>query len=476
MRVGLAHSGAILPAIFAAWMCTQSPPKAGPATTVAATPPMGWNSWDSFGTSVTEAEVKANADYMAKNLKQHGWEYIVVDIQWSEQNPRSHGYRPDADLAMDEYGRLIPAPNRFPSSAGGHGFKPLADYIHGLGLKFGIHIMRGIPRRAVRANLPVFGSKARASDIADQFSVCPWNSDMYGVDMSRRDAQDYYDSILELYARWGVDYLKADDIARPAHREEIAALHSAILKTRRPIALSLSPGPAMVKDAEFYRQNANMWRISDDFWDEWRLLRLNFTLMSIWSAYGRPGAWPDADMLPLGHIGIRAERGEDRRTRFTPDEQRTMMSLWSIAQSPLMFGGHLPDNDESTTSLITNDEVLEVNRRGTVGRAFAESGDSVVWVADAVGAPAKYLAVFNVGDRAPIDVRVEWRALGLPARCVLRDLWERNDVGVIDGGYTFRVAPHASGLYRLTDRAHVPNAAWPVLPGRLALTFPPWWR
>jgi hypothetical protein len=383
------HSGAILPVILAAWMSTESPPKAALATTVAARPPMGWNSWDSFGTSVTEAEVKANADYMARNLKQHGWQYIVVDIQWSEQSPRSHGYRPDADLAMDEYGRLVPAPNRFPSSAGGHGFKPLADYIHGLGLRFGIHIMRGIPRRAVKADLPVFGGKARASAIADQFSVCPWNSDMYGVDMGRRGGQDYYDSILELYASWGVDYLKADDVARPAHREEIAALHSAILKTGRPIVLSLSPGPAAVGDAEFFRQNANMWRISDDFWDEWRLLRLNFTLMSIWSAYGRPGAWPDADMLPLGHIGIRAERGEDRRTHFTPDEQRTMMSLWSIAQSPLMFGGHLPDNDQFTTSLIANDEVLAVNQRGAGGRAVAESGDGVVWVADEVEFPAK---------------------------------------------------------------------------------------
>jgi alpha-galactosidase len=473
MRVSLAHSFAILPAVVAAWMSAQSPPQAGPAATLAATPPMGWNSWDSFGTSVTEAEVKANADYMARNLKQHGWQYIVVDIQWSEQNPRSHGYRPDADLAMDEYGRLIPAPNRFPSSAAGRGFKPLADYVHGLGLKFGIHIMRGIPRRAVGADLPVFGSKARASAIADRFSVCPWNSDMYGVDMTRPNAQDYYDSILELYASWGVDYIKADDIARPAHREEIAALRSAILKNGRPIVLSLSPGPATVKDAEFFQQNANMWRISDDFWDEWRLLRQSFTLMSIWSAYGRPGAWPDADMLPLGHIGIRAERGEDRRTRFTRDEQRMMMSLWSIAQSPLMLGGHLPDNDEFTTSLITNDEVLAVNQRGAGGRAFAESGDSVVWTADAVGSPAKYLAVFNVGDHQPIDIRVEWRALGLPARCMLRDLWERDNLGTTDSGYTFRLAPHASGLYRLTSPTERQKEVGPVLPGGRPLTFRP---
>lgn len=428
-------------------MCAATPLA---AADLAATPPMGWNSWDCYGTTVTEAEVKANADAMAKVLKPHGWEYVVVDIQWSETNPKSHGYRQDAELAMDGNGRLIPAANRFPSSSGGRGFQPLADYIHGLGLKFGIHIMRGIPRQAVKANLPVSGSKVRAAEIADTSSICPWNSDMYGVDMNRPGAQDYYDSILKLYAGWGVDYIKADDIARPAHRGEIGALHRAIQKTGRPIVLSLSPGPAMVKDLAFLQENANLWRISDDFWDEWRLLRQNFILMSIWGGVGRPGAWPDADMLPLGRIGIRAERGDDRRTRFTRDEQRTLMSLWSIAQSPLMFGGDLPSNDEFTLSLITNDEVLEVDQKGSHGSALSEGGASVVWTADAPGSKAKYVAVFNVGDARPIDIRVDWGSLGMPARCTLRDLWERKEAGAIEGGYTFHVAPHASGLYKVT--------------------------
>ena len=411
---------------------------------------MGWNSWDCYGTAVTEAEVKANADYMARHLLKHGWRYVVVDIQWSEPNPKAGGYRPDAALAMDEYGRLIPAVNRFPSSAGGKGFKPLADYVHGLGLKFGIHIMRGIPKQAVKANLPIFGSKARAADIGDVYSLCPWNGDMYGVDTGKPGGTEYYDSILKLYAEWGVDYIKADDIARPAHRGEIAAIHNAIVKTGRPIVLSLSPGPAMIKDLAFLQENANMWRISDDFWDDWKLLRQNFILMSIWSAVGRPGAWPDADMLPLGRIGIRAERGHDRRTHFTPEEQKTLLSLWSIAQSPLMFGGDLPSNDEATLALITNDDVLEVNQKGIRGRAFAEGGPSVVWVADAVDAGTKYFAVFNVGNDAPIDIRVDWRALGMKPKCLLRDLWEKSDLGVVEGGRTFKVPPHGSGLYRLT--------------------------
>jgi len=430
------------------FLCATLARAAAPPT-VAATPPMGWNSWDCYGTTVTEAEVKANADAMAAHLKQHGWQYIVVDIQWSQPNAEGFAYQPDARLAMDAYGRLIPAVNRFPSSAGGKGFQPLADYVHSLGLKFGIHIMRGIPRQAVKANLPVYGSKAHAADFADVHSLCPWNPDMYGVDTTRPGGQDYYDSIVKLYASWGVDFIKADDIARPTHRGEIAALHQAILKTGRPIVLSLSPGPAMVKDKEFLHENANMWRISDDFWDNWKALRLNFILLSIWSGVGHPGAWPDADMLPLGRIGGRPEQGHARRTNFTPTEQQTLMSLWCIAQSPLIFGGDLPSNDAATLALITNDEVLAVNQKGAHGGAFAEGGDDIIWTADAVGSNAKYVAVFNVGDAKPIDIRVAWAALRMPEKCTLRDLWAHKDLGMIDGGYTFTVEPHGSGLYKL---------------------------
>src|SRR5579862_4395461 len=126
MRESQARSHMRYPALlFLSMLWT---PGARPADAVADTPPMGWNSWDCFGTTVTEAEVKANADYMAKHLRAHGWRYVVVDIQWSEPNAKAHGYRPDARLTMDEYGRLIPAVNRFPSSAGGRGFRPQADY------------------------------------------------------------------------------------------------------------------------------------------------------------------------------------------------------------------------------------------------------------------------------------------------------------------------------------------------------------
>ena len=157
-------------------------------------PPRGWNSWDCYGAAVTEEILKKNADYMARYLKQYGYEYVVCDIQWYEPEAKSSHYRDFADLCMDEYGRTVPAENRFPSSAGGAGFRPIADYVHNLGLKFGIHIMRGIPRQAVHANTPVKGTEYTARQIAHPASICAWNTDMYGLDYTRPGAQEYIDS------------------------------------------------------------------------------------------------------------------------------------------------------------------------------------------------------------------------------------------------------------------------------------------
>lgn len=363
-------------------------------------PPMGWNSWDNFATAITEAQTKAQADYMAAHLKLFGWEYIVVDIQWYEPGAKDHGYRADATLMMDEYGRLQPAQNRFPSSANGAGFKALADYVHGLGLKFGIHLMRGIPRQAVDKNLPVKGTNYHAQDIADKHSLCPWNPDMYGVDMTKPGAQDYYNSVFTLIASWGVDYVKVDDIARPYHEhaKEIEAIRTAIDRTGRPIVLSLSPGETALDAADHVTQHANLWRISDDFWDRWLALRDQFARLKNWNPHRQPGAWPDADMLPFGVL----ELGR-RSTRFTPDEQHTVMSLWSIARSPLMHGGDMTKTDDFTLSLLTNAEVLAVNQDSVNNRPVFNHDELIAWTADVPGSGDKYLAVFNARDRVRLS-------------------------------------------------------------------------
>lgn len=416
---------------------------------LALTPPMGWNSWDCFGPSVREDEVKANADYMAQHLLKFGWDTIVVDIQWYEPAARSHGYRPNAELVMDEYGRLLPALNRFPSAANGAGFKPLADYVHSKGLKFGIHILRGIPRQAVRLNLPIYNSDHHAGDVANTASVSSWIDDMYGIDMLKPGAQAYYDSIAELYASWDVDFIKADDILYPYHEAEIGGLSQAIRHTKRPIVLSLSPGVEMT--TEHYphlKENCELFRISADFWDRWIDLKDQFANCHKWENFTGVGCWADADMLPLGHIGIRAERGDDRQSLFTRDEQITLMTLWVIARSPLMFGGDLPGNDDFTLSLLTNDEVLQVHRASQNNRQLFQNGEHIAWIAKSTTSDDQYLALFNIGDE-PSVVEVDLSLLGNSVSYNARDLWSKTDVGSVQGKWSQQIAPHAAAFYRL---------------------------
>ena len=431
----------------------------------ALTPPMGWNSWDCFSTTVTEAQTKAQADVMADKLKEHGWQYIVVDIQWYEPNATGFDYRKGALLSLDGFGRLLPATNRFPSSANGEGFKALADYVHGKGLKFGIHLMRGIPRLAVRENLPIKGTSFRAADIANTNSVCEWNTDMFGVDMTKPGAQEYYDSVFELIASWGVDFVKVDDLSRPypRNRPEVEAIRKAIDATGRPMVLSTSPGETPVAEAPHVSQHANMWRISDDFWDKWQLLFEQFERCNKWSRFIGPGHFPDADMLPLGVLGM-----GKWKSNFTRSEQHTMMTLWSMARSPLIMGGDLTKLDPFTLSLLTNDEVIAVNQHSSGNKQLFNRDGFIAWIADAPGMKDKYVALFNTHDAStnkPTDrVVVKLSELGFSGECRVRDLWAQRELGSLSGDLSAELSAHGAALYRVSgerNRAPAVGAAAP---------------
>jgi len=416
----------------------------------APTPPMGWNSWDCYGPNVTEAEVKANADYMAKHLKAYGWEYVVVDIRWFVANDKSHGYNEkDPQYSIDEYGRFMPAVNRFPSAAGGKGFKPLADYIHSLGLKFGIHIMRGVPVIAVNQSLPVKGANVTAKDIYSPENQCKWLHDMYTIVPGKPGAQEYYNSIFELYASWGLDFVKVDDLSAPIYfTEEVEMIRKAIDRTGRQIVLSTSPGETPIAKGPHVQQHANMWRTVNDLWDNWKQLKDHFDVFSRWNKYRAFGAYPDGDMLPLGRLSIRGEVGDDRMTKFTKDEQYTLMTLWSIFKSPLMFGGDFPSNDAFTNSLLTNRDVLAVLKYSTNNRELFRSGDKVAWVAEEPKTGDTYLALFNAADE-PAKVSVQLSALGITSSVKIKDLWTGKDLGKFNGGFERMLNAHGAGLYRI---------------------------
>lgn len=368
----------------------------------ALTPPMGWNSWDCFGPTVVEDEVKANADYMAEKLAAYGWEYVVVDIRWFVENDKAGGYNQTNPIYVyDEYGRYTPALNRFPSAANGVGFRALADYVHSKGLKFGIHLMRGLPKIAAEKKLPVKGTNGITCDmIANNDSACTWLRDNYKVDYSKPGAQEYYNSCFELYAEWGVDFVKIDDLARPYHTAEIEMIRKAIDNCGRPIVLSISPGETPLGEVEHVKNHANMWRTVDDFWDNWSQLNYQFQVCAKWAPYIAPGTWPDADMLPLGKISIRGERGAERWTQFTRDEQYTMMNLWTIFKSPLMFGGDLPQNDAATDSLLTNRDVLYMHHYSANNRQLSRIDNRIIWAADDPANGDKFVALFNTGGLA----------------------------------------------------------------------------
>lgn len=419
-------------------------------------PPMGWNSWDCYGAGVTEDELLGNAGFMRDRLKQYGYQYVVCDIQWYEPAAKGNVYNNFADLCMDEYSRLIPAVNRFPSSANGAGFKPIADKIHSMGLKFGIHIMRGIPRQAVHRNTRIYGTTARARDIASQFSLCPWNTDMYGVDTEKRGAEEYYDSLFKLYASWGVDFVKVDDIANTefspqnpySAEKEIEIIRAAIDRSGRDMVLSLSPGPAPLNKAEHLSENANMWRISGDFWDRWDKLLNMFSLCEKWYPYVKDGSFPDCDILPLGKLCIDGSYMGDmgRDSGFTKEEQKTMMTLWAVFRSPLFFGGELRLTDNYTLSLVTNPEVINVNQNSEKPLFVYNKGGIAVWQTKIENCTA--VAVFNLSDEEK-HYRLSFSDLGIENVRAVRDLWARKDIPKCENDVAVSLKPHSSEFFEI---------------------------
>ena len=419
---------------------------------IAPTPPMGWNSYHAFGSSVTEAEFLENAACIREKLLPSGYNTVVVDFRWADSTAAN--YDPNGiggPLVADEFGRLLPSPVRFPSAANGRGFKPLADKVHAMGLKFGIHVMRGIPKQSVKANSPIEGTAFKAAEAAKTKSTCSWCKDMWGVDATKPAGQAYYDSIFRLYASWGVDFVKVDDLSAPYHKEEVEAIRHAIDQCGRAMVFSTSPGSTPVGQRAHVSANANMWRISEDFWDNWKALNHAFDLAAQWQGVAGPGHWPDGDMIPFGRIGIRCV-GKDRMTHFTKDEQVTLLSLWCLMPSPLILGGHQPDNNAQTLALITNPEMIAIDQDplGKPGRRVFQKDRTEVWVRDLKDG-GKAVGLFNRGE-AESSVILNSNEAGLVegGPFSVLDVWSRQTLPTLDANFTVSVPKHGAVLLKLS--------------------------
>ena len=443
---------------------------------------MGWNSWDAYGLAVTEAQFRANVEVLRAKLKPFGWQYAVIDEGWFLENPASRPTPEKLIYAIDAHGRYVPVPARFPSAGKPErngrtlprnvqtsrvipatveetGFSELGAWVHAQGLKFGIHIVRGIPRASVERKLPVADSAFHAQDAADTSDACPWDPTNWGV-KDNAAGQAWYDSLLAQYAGWGVDLIKVDCIAdRPYKLSEIEQIRRAIAKTGRPMVLSLSPGPTALAHADEVASLANMWRISDDVWDVWSAPpdqtfpqgpKNQFARLAAWERYAQPNAWPDADMLPFGQLKPSPGWGSPRASRLTPDEQRTQITLWAIARSPLIVGTNLTLLDPSTLALLTNPDVIRINQTSTHSAQVLQEGDLIAWRADLPGGE-KAVALFNLGD-TEISVTKQLSTFG-------EDLADREwNVRTVWGGgapvagreFIWRIPAHGCELLSIT--------------------------
>ncbi len=360
------------------------------AQELAATPPMGWNSWNHFGCKVTDAIVREQARAMATNgMKAAGYEYVNIDDCWQGQRDAKGFIHPNS---------------RFPD------MKALGDYIHSLGLKFGIYSSPG-PK------------------------TCAGYTGSY-----QHEKQD-----AETYASWGVDYLKYDwcsarQVYKPSEMPAVyKKMHDALVATNRPIVYSLCEygmdrvwqwGPSV---------GGNLWRTTDDIEDNYtRMAFIGFGQAGL-ARFAGPGHWNDPDMLEVGNGHMNA------------DEYRTHMSLWCILAAPLISGNDLTKMSQETLAILTNPEVIAVDQdpAGIEGHRVSEEGPLQVWMKPLADG-SKAVGLFNEGE-STMPVTIHFKDIGFTGKVSVRDLWERKDLGTFNGSYTAQVPRHGAVMIKVTS-------------------------
>lgn len=435
---------------------------------MAQTPPMGWNSFDSYGVYLHEKAAKDNLEAFAKKLKPYGYEYFVIDAGWFGEFKLQPGTmfpaeKHAAKMKFNEFGLLQPSDTYFPN-----GFKKLIGRCHELGLKFGLHLMRGIPRAAVKANVPIKGTKYFAQDIADTTSICNWNQQNYGVDMTKPGAQEFYNSLINQMAEWGVDFIKYDDIV--PFPEEVKAVANAIAQCGRPMILSLSPGGNVDPNHLEAFQKGHMLRVTPDIWDDQKGINECFQEWRKWHGKSQPGFWIDMDMIPFGQLQMMspkpagvtgketkkelmdkiksgeiatfellAGKGFNRWSEFTKDQMYTFITLRALSASPLMMGGDLPTLDDFSMKLLTDKEMLKCNQNGVMGILVYEAAGIEIWKTPKKNSKEGWIGIFNRTEEIKsISLKPENLGLDAIASYKLQDVWNTSEVSTFD----FKINPN----------------------------------
>lgn len=401
-------------------------------------PFLGWNSYDCYGSHINENLTHENLDAFIQKLKPYGYEFFVLDAGWYRHYDLKPGeiWPTDGDkkhLNIDEFGRFIPSKVLFPN-----GFKEIVDKAHAHGIKFGLHMMRGIPREAVKNDLPIKGSVYSAKDIANVNDTCNWSSLMYGINMDKPGAQEYYNSVLELIAGWGVDFIKYDDIVHKPR--EINAVADALNNTGQDIILSISPGNDINPELYETYQRADMIRISRDIWDLQEDIDISFERWEQILPYADKGFWLDMDMIPFGHIRINypithnklsSGRGYERMDNFSYAQKKSFITQRAMAASPLFMGGALTTSPKIVFELITDEIMLACNQNGVTGElvkrisTYAEKVD--IWkTVHKKNEGEGWIGIFNRNAYLEL-IELEKEEIGLEKTVIyhLYDIWEK---------------------------------------------------
>lgn len=412
---------------------------------IAQKPPLGWNSFDSYGVYLHEEAAYANLEAMAEKLKPHGYEYFVIDNGWFGEYRLQEGTHYPAekhasDIRINEYGYYLPSKVYFPG-----GLEGIAERCKELGLKLGVHLMRGIPRKAYELDLPIEGTPYTARDIAntDPRENCTWCTYNYAVDMTKPGAQEWYDGLIRHIADMGVEMIKYDDIVE--HPDEVEAVAKAVEKTGKPILLSLSPGDKVSPDAIGVFKMANMLRVTQDVWDEQIYIDECFKAWRKWGGKEQPGFWIDMDMIPFGQLQLMspvcedtedsplsngeialAGKGVNRWSQLSKPQMKTFITMRALAASPLMMGGDLPTLDDYSLKLITDTDMLECNQNGVMGSLVHEQDGIETWVTYKKGSDHEgWLGVFNrKGKETTVEISETLTGLEDLEGYSMRDIWK----------------------------------------------------
>jgi alpha-galactosidase len=387
--------------------------------TIALTPPMGWNSWNCWGSRVDAEKVLKSARGMVNSgLINHGWTYINIDDAW--QGKRGGPFNG------------IQGNDKFPDMKG------LCDHLHKMGLKAGIYSTPWTTSYATyiggsaenpegtwsKPTIPKRGNVNK--------KILPWAIGKYSF--ATNDAKQW--------AAWGIDYLKYD--WNPNELPETQEMYDALRSSGRDVVLSLSNSTPFT-NAPALSKIANCWRTTGDIRDTWDSMSKKGFGEDKWEPFAGPGHWNDPDMLVVGQVGW----GSPHATKLTPDEQYTHITLWCLLSAPLLLGCDLDQLDDFTLNLLTNDEVLAVNQDalGKQALTVSKDGDLRVYVKDLEDG-SKVLGLFNLGE-TKATVAANWSDLKLSGKHPVRDLWRQKELGKFSGKFELPVAPHGAEMVKI---------------------------